>query len=159
MQRSLSSFKYHGRREYAKFYASGIFKEFHGMLSDIRPDILVPVPVHEERLRNRGYNQAHLIAAELSFLSGIPVAPDLLIRCKKTTAQKELGPDMRRKNLSGAFAINDRSLWYNKYIRTALLVDDIYTTGSTADICASVLKSCGIRHVYVVCVAGVQADI
>lgn len=158
LKRSLSAFKYHGRREYAAFFARSIYEHFEVFINMIGPDVIIPVPVYKDRLRVRGYNQAELVADRLSELTGIPAANDFLLRVKHTEAQKLLGPDARRKNLAGAFAVNKDSDWYRQYINSALIIDDIYTTGSTGDVCAEVLKAVGVGKVYFICIAGVEAD-
>ena len=92
----------------------------------------------------RGYNQAELLAEELSKLSGIPLRRDVLFRPKKTAAQKALGPEARVRNLSGAFSVKGPV----KGLRTVILVDDIFTTGATLEACARVLLAAGIQTVY-----------
>ena len=82
----------------------------------------------------------------------------LLLHCaKNTVAQKNLDPVSRRKNLKEAFRINKNSEAYKLHLKSILLLDDIYTTGSTADACAGVLKESGVGNVYVLCVASVLA--
>lgn len=157
IKKSIADFKYHGKCEYARFYAAELYDKFYKELVKISPDVIIPVPIHIDRLSSRGYNQASLITSELSKLTGIPEVTDLLLRTGKTIAQKELGPDERRKNLKSAFSINKNSDWFSKYIKAAVLVDDIYTTGSTLDACSNVLKRFGIKYVYAICVASVES--
>lgn len=147
MQRSVAAFKYKGRQEYAAFYGSEMAKWFKQQLKRWDAQILIPVPVHKSRSRQRGYNQAALLAKSLSRYTGIPVDEGILVRTKKTVAQKSLNNKERRKNLQGAFQLVKNVVQYKKII----LVDDIYTTGSTADACAGVLLQGGAEQVYLLC--------
>ena len=149
VRESLARFKYQRRAEYARFYAVCIWRFGRERIGKWRPQLMVPVPIHRSRYAQRGYNQAELIAAELSKLSGIPMDPNLIRRTKKTVAQKELGRMERRRNMEEAFACGtDRPL-----PERILLVDDILTTGSTADAIAHVLRQRGAKEVFVVCAA------
>ena len=104
----------------------------------------MPVPIHWSRMRRRGYNQAQLIARELSKYSGIPVKEKLIRRCVKTAPLKDLGPLERQNNLKKAFKIcqNDVKL------KTIVIIDDIYTTGSTIDAMAKTFYQSGVENVY-----------
>lgn len=93
--------------------------------------------------RARGFNQAEVLAVCLGKRLGIPVGSGMLIRDKKTKPQKELSAADRLKNLSGAF----RAGTIPEGIKTVLLVDDIYTTGSTVEACARALRSAGVSRV------------
>ncbi len=149
IQDSLLRFKYHGRAEYAAFYARCIWEYGKTRISKWDADVIVPVPVHRSRFEKRGYNQAALIAGELSTLSGISVREDLVRRKKKTKAQKELGAAQRKKNMEQAFEYSGKGDAPKKI----LLVDDIMTTGSTADTLSELLKENGAQKVYLVCAA------
>jgi ComF family protein len=103
----------------------------------------VPVPVHAERLRQRGYNQAALLAQELGTRFGIPVA-ELLARRRATTKQHRLDRAARLRNLWDAFALMPGRAMPARVI----LVDDILTTSATLEACAAVLRSGGCREVF-----------
>lgn len=105
--------------------------------AEIDFDIIIPIPLSAKSLERRKFNQADLLAQELSRLSGKPVKNDVLIKVKETKHQKELGFYDRQKNLAGAFKINDKASILNKNI---LLVDDVMTTCATANECSKVLK-------------------
>lgn len=152
MEQSLMRFKYGGRMEYAGFYAHAICRYEIDFIRQIRPEVLIPVPVHPARMRKRGYNQAHLIAKHLSQELQIAEEIHLVKRVRNTKAQKDLNPEERRKNLEHAFALTGKEQPY----RTILLVDDIYTTGSTADALAKLLKQHGARQVSIVSAAVVK---
>ena len=112
-------------------------------------DALVPVPLHPTRKRKRGYNQAELLALEIGKQLGLLVENNWLIRTKNTVPQKLLNGQERRNNLKKAFKLcrNDVKL------KSIIVIDDIYTTGSTMDAVAQVLKNAGIERVYCVCAA------
>ncbi len=142
--RSMSAIKYKGRREYLDFYSQAACRRFQRAIRRISPDVMVPVPIHRSRRRVRGFNQAELLARGIGRQLGIPVCPKGLQRAKKTLPQKELNPQERLKNLQQAFVPGVLP----REARTVLLVDDIYTTGSTMEACACALKSMGVENVY-----------
>ena len=110
---------------------------------------LVPVPIHKSRQKKRGYNQALLLAEVLSAYCGIPVYDDLIARCGKTKAQKNLTDRERQNNLKKAFKIGRNDV----KLKTIIVVDDIYTTGTTLDAVAKVCKEAGVVSVYSLTVA------
>lgn len=108
-------------------------------------ELLVPVPLHHKRLRERGYNQSRLLALELSRLSGLPLVDDCLVRERYTTPQARTpSVDERRRNVADAFACRDRRLEG----RAVLLIDDVATSGATLDACARALKGAGTSSVW-----------
>ena len=149
MARSMYRFKYAGRKEYARFYGEQIVKKLGKTIRGWRPDALVPVPVHAARKRERGYNQALALAGEIGRRMGIPVDFRLIKRVKKTLPQKLLDDRERQNNLKRAFKIarNDVKL------KRVVIIDDIYTTGSTIDACALELKRAGVEKVYFIAIA------
>jgi len=106
------------------------------------PDLLIPVPLHNSRLRSRGYNQAWELAKHLSKLSGIPASYKLCSRIKKTPLQTGLKASERKRNLKQAFAVTAKV----KDLHICI-IDDVMTTGSTLEAIASVLKVAGATHV------------
>lgn len=141
---SIYRFKYHNKREYAHIYAKQIKDKCGRMISAWSPDVMIPVPIHSSRLKERGFNQAQLIAEELEHLTGIPMDCESLARVVKTVPMKELDNAQRVKNLQNAFQADKKVVEYKK----VLIVDDIYTTGATFDACAAVLKQAGVQKVY-----------
>ena len=144
MADSIFRFKYAGRQEYASFYGKDMYERYGRWLQAVRPDALIPVPVHASKKRLRGYNQSELIAQALSKLSGIPVNTSLVIRQKKTLPQKSLSGQERQNNLKRAFKIHRNDVKLN----TIVIIDDIYTTGSTIDAMTEALMESGIQRVY-----------
>lgn len=146
MADSIFRFKYAGRMEYADFYGRELYERKAGWLSMVQPDALVPVPIHAARKRKRGYNQAELVARHLSSLCGVPVNNSLIYRPKQTAPLKDLSHSERQNNLKRAFKIRQNDVKLN----TIVIIDDIYTTGSTIDSMARVLHGAGITEVYFV---------
>jgi len=107
-------------------------------------DVLVPVPLHPKRLRQRGYNQSSLLAMEIGRILSLPVVKDSLVRAQNTPSQINLRAEERRKNVQGAFKCRDERLRGRKVI----LIDDVCTTGATLDACAKALKDIGATSVW-----------
>jgi ComF family protein len=127
------------------------------ILADLCPlapchEILVPVPLHVARLRWRGFNQALLLAKELATRRRLRIAPSLLRRNRPTMPQVGLNERDRRRNLTGAFSVTDDRAVRG---RNVLLVDDVLTTGATAEECARSLRRAGARRVDVLVLARV----
>ena len=148
MRRSIAKFKYEGRREYAAFYAEEIVRSCGREAALWQAQALVPIPLHPSRRRKRGFNQSELLAEKLSKWLGIPVDKKVLVRTKRTKAQKQLNDQERLSNLKNAFSV--RKGCTPKH--TIILVDDIYTTGSTMDEAARVLLENGAQTVYFLCI-------
>lgn len=142
---SMIAFKYKGRQEYGAFYAEELWRTYGDRIRSFRPDVIVPVPIHRSRRAERGYNQAEVLGRELSKRSGIPMVTDLLVRSRKTVAQKKLNAGERQRNLEEALSVKGST----SGIRRVLLVDDIYTTGSTLEACTRVLLRSGVEEVFV----------
>ena len=109
--------------------------------------ILVPVPLHRGRLWQRGFNQSALVARELAKATGHPADPYLLRRVKRTPALKGMSLRQRQKIVAGAFKVEPAS---DLEGRTVVLVDDVLTTGSTANACAKALQKAGAKRVELV---------
>jgi len=146
---SVYSFKNGNRGEYARFYGEKITEKLGDKILAMKGDALVPIPLHPEKFRKRGYNQAELLAKEISVRLGIPIRNDILIRIKNTDAQKHQGDFGRQNNMKKAFHMvqNDVKL------KTIILVDDVYTTGNTIDAAAKELREGGIDRVFFVTLA------
>ena len=109
-----------------------------------KPDALVPVPLHKRKRKKRGYNQAELLARELSQYWNIPVLTDLVVRCKNTRAMKEIVGTDRQNNLKKAFKLGTNDV----KLDTIIIIDDIYTTGSTIDAVSKVCLEAGVSKIY-----------
>jgi competence protein ComFC len=113
-------------------------------------DFIIPVPLHPKRKKERGFNQAEIIAKELARIKGIELGDKLLVKVKNVPPQTSLRVEERAKNVSGAFLITQKDKIKKKVV---LLVDDVYTTGSTIRECSSVLKKAGVKEVKALTVA------
>jgi ComF family protein len=117
------------------------------LLNEGSDRLLVPVPLHRLRLWGRGFNQSALVAHELSRRLGIAVDPLALVRTRRTPPLKGMSLLQRRKAVAGAFRVRNKSAVAGK---TVILVDDVLTTGSTADACARTLKRAGAARIELV---------
>ena len=141
---SLYKFKYSGRREYAAFYGRQMAYHMGEKRRLWKPQALIPVPIHKKKLKKRGYNQAELIADKLSEYWNIPVITNLVVRCKNTKPMKEIVGTDRQNNLKKAFKLGVNDVKLN----TIIIIDDIYTTGSTIDAVSKVCLEVGISNIY-----------
>jgi ComF family protein len=114
-------------------------------------DCIIPIPLSAARYRERGFNQAELIAQEIATRIGKPCQTDVLVRIKNTKAQSTLrGTRARQKNLQGSFIIRNPETIQGKRI---LLVDDVWTTGSTMNIAAQTLRTAEPRSIIALVIA------
>lgn len=143
MRASLVRYKYYGRREYGDFYAAAICRYGQKEIRLWKPDLILPVPLHPSKQRMRGFNQSEYLADRIGDFYGIPVSAGLLIKTKKTKSQKKLNARERYRNLQGAFLVKERVDGLN-----ILIIDDVYTTGSTIDEAANSLLYAGAKKVY-----------
>jgi ComF family protein len=137
--------KYEGRRDLAPALARYLTATLAGdewAAVRTRIDAVVPTPLHAERLRQRGYNQAELLARGLCQQTGLPLRTDLLRREKSTQSQVGLNAAARKANVEGAFAATPACRGLH-----LLLIDDVYTTGATLQACARALRAAGATHV------------
>jgi ComF family protein len=113
-------------------------------------DVVIPVPLHSDRLRWRGFNQALLLAQPLARRRNLRIEPFALTRTRPTRPQVGLNDRERHKNIAGAFAVHDPGAVRGLSV---LLVDDVYTTGATVNECARALRAAGVRKVEVLVLA------
>ena len=141
---AIYQFKFHNRRIYSHFFAEQMAEHFGDNIRRWGIQLIVPVPLSRKKRRQRGYNQAELLAKDIGKLMNIPVECKSLVRIRNTKPQKKLDMRARRSNLRHAFA------WKNRWRPPAcvLLIDDIYTTGNTIDYAAQVLRRAGAQKVY-----------
>lgn len=146
--------KYGGRLGFAELIA-GQLKRF---LDELPTDaLIIPVPLHRWRLWSRGFNQSVLIGRALSKRSRLAIETDILIRKNSTPPLRSMSAKQRHKVVKNAFmASPDARAKIDK--RTVILVDDVYTTGSTANACAKILKASGADQVLVFCWARVLTE-
>lgn len=140
---SILRLKYNNRREYAKIFAKMMYNKL--VKIDIKKyDYIICVPMYIKKKKKRGYDQAELIAEELSKLCNIPIEKGNLIRTKNTLAQSKVSFDERAKNVKDVFEVLNPNIIKGKNI---LLIDDIYTTGNTINNCGKALKEAGANNI------------
>ena len=135
LQQSLHRMKYNGRKAYGLFFAAWMAEEGKEWAEQMNFDRMTAVPLAKKRMKSRGYNQAEVIARELSRLCRVPYE-ELLVRRRETRVQKGLGQRLREKNMEGAFEVK----LFEGELKRICVVDDIYTTGSTLRECICVLR-------------------
>jgi len=150
VREALHAFKFGGRRALAAPLGDLLAEMERSSLPVPDPDLLVPVPLHPRRERQRGFNQASLLAGRLGRAWKLPVRTDVLVRTAPTSPQTELSAAARRTNVRGAFAVRRPELVTGRHV---IVVDDILTTGSTATACATCLREGGAATVGVLTVA------
>jgi ComF family protein len=145
--------KFRGRRRVAARLAEAIVADGGSLGTLSTGGVLVPVPLHPRRRRERGFNQSEVLAEAIGRRAGLRVAPAALVRRKETLAQPGLSAAARRLNVAGAFAVRRPTQVFG---RVVVLVDDVVTTGATARACALALRKAGAREVRLLTVARVD---
>jgi len=140
-------FKFLGRKQLAKKMGDMMAEVVEREPRFWPLDIIVPVPISQGNLRQRGFNQTELLARQIGRRLKIAVDPGILVRIKETPSQRELTREEREKNLLYAFKVTQPQKVLGKKI---LLVDDVYTTGSTIRECTRVLLEAGAERVSVI---------
>lgn len=157
----MSAFKYQNRRRLADFFIKELLIQHTAFLENLGIDAVIPVPVHRNKYKKRGYNQAELLSRQIALFLNLSHYPDMLIRSVDTLPQKQFSPQARLTNLTKAFYFNSR---YDKLLSentsfSILLIDDIYTSGATMEACTRVLQDAGAANVYVLSICiGVARD-
>lgn len=141
---SLTRYKEGSRREYQRFYIRAAAVYGQAWVRQCRPQVLVPVPMYPKDRRKRGFFPAGELAEGLGKAWNLPVDQTLVQKIRRTKPQKELDRAGRRRNLAGAFEGRPGS-WGLERI---LLIDDVYTTGSTLDAVAKAAREHGVREIY-----------
>ncbi len=147
IKQAIHRFKYRGLTAMAPVLAGLLCHHLERFPT--KADIVVAVPLHRDRLRERGYNQSELLAAEVARGLGLPLQNGVVERARHTRSQVGLGAVERHANVQGAFNCNGKPLPESK----VLLIDDVYTTGATLSDCARALKEAGARSVQALAVA------
>ena len=148
LRKAILHLKFYGREHLAKRLGGLLLRPYEA-LPEQGSALVVPVPLHTSRSRQRGFNQAELLARGLVRKirreePGLQLAADLLVRARPTLPQVGLSPSARRENVRGVFSVSQPERVRN---RTVLLVDDVMTTGATLSACAAALKRAGAARV------------
>ncbi|HOP07156.1 MAG TPA: ComF family protein [candidate division Zixibacteria bacterium] len=149
MRDVIIQYKFRGITRPADLVADWFHDRFGERLLSLRPDTLVPVPLHPSRENFRGYNQAALFAVQLGERLGLPVHNDLLVRVKRRRPQARLGMAARQKNITGVFC----AMKNNLNLRRIVLVDDVVTSGATVREARAVLEKTGAEVIAVAAMA------
>ena len=147
-RRMMNEVKYHGDPTLLCFPCEDLLRRRGDQIRSFQAEAFIPVPIHRKRLLKRGYNQAEEIARRLARGIGLPVDVSLLHRNAETKAQKTLTSEGRAMNLMGAFRAEGPCPY-----KRVILVDDIYTTGATAEACTRTLLKAGAEKVFFVSLA------
>jgi ComF family protein len=150
LQETIHRWKYQGKITLTSFFGEWMTEGIYHYWDPNLFDLLIPVPLHPQRLRERGFNQALLLVKELSRRTGIPHRKRVLQKRKLTIPQVNLSGIAREKEVRGSFHVIGREEVEGK---TILLVDDVYTTGSTVNECSKVLVAAGAERVDVLTLA------
>jgi len=143
----VTGFKYGDRFQYGAVLSKLLTNHFGNKITNNKPDLIIPVPLHPRRMRKRGFNQALELAKPLSKKFNIPLDNNVCKRIKYTLSQSERGQSKRKSNLRGAFISSAKMK-----LDHVTIIDDIVTTGSTINSLASCLKKAGVKKVDVWCV-------
>lgn len=146
----IRDYKYHGKPYFGDKLAEIMFDRL--ALEDLSFDLILPIPMHKSKERKRGYNQAALLAKGIGRRMEVPFDKNLMLRTKRTKPMNKMSPQERRDNVKDAFTLSREKVKIVKD-KTILLVDDIFTTGSTLDECSRLLLNNGARKIYMICFA------
>ena len=148
--RAIYRMKYKNRRQNAEWFGDQMVRKLGREILSVHPDVLIPVPLHRERMRKRGYNQAADLARVLSVRLGIPMREDLVKRVRNTPPMKNLNDEeKRRNNMKNAFQLCGDVVKYDRI----MIVDDVYTSGTTIDAVAREFRKAGVLGIFFVVVA------
>lgn len=153
LSNAIHKMKYKNKPQYAKILCKYMKKRLYEILNKNKIEVVISVPIHKKRFKKRGYNQSHLLAKECVDKIDVIYMKDFIKRIKNTKPQNGLNVVYRYNNLEGAFGINKKSKKILEKYKTFLIIDDIYTTGSTVESCAKILKEFGAIKVYSLCLA------
>jgi len=144
MVQLIHQYKYHAKLFLARTLADIFIQQYSKYKKEkLTPEIIIPVPLHIKRLKQRGFNQSKELATYLSKQMDITIRDDIVTRVKLTHTQRGLSLKERKKNLKNAFVINN-STFEKKHV---VIIDDVMTTGNTANEMAKVLKQAGVKRV------------
>ncbi len=149
LREALHAFKFQGRKDAGRALVHMLEDDIAALGETF--DVVVPLPVTEKRLKERGFNQSFIIGEEIARMTEKPLVYSALQKVRHTRDQYTLSKDERRKNIKGAFAVIDGHADIRR--KNILLVDDLYTTGSTAREASTVLKRAKANAVFLFALA------
>jgi ComF family protein len=149
-EKLIHNFKYYDKTEAAKTLSNMMIKAYGDKMNEI--DVISSIPMHKSKLRRRKYNQAAVLANEISKICNKTYTPELLIKTKDSVSQSGLSKEERKENVKNTFKLNPilkNSIWR----KNVLIVDDVLTTGATASECAKVLRRNGAKRINILTIA------
>lgn len=149
------TFKYGDRLHAVDTFAPWMIRSGQGLIE--KSDVILPVPLHHRRLRERRFNQSALLAQAIAKRVSLPYLPNALLRIRHTISQQGLSAKERDQNVHGAFVVN-KSHVKNLAGKNILLVDDVFTSGATLNECARILKAAKVAEVNVLTIARVTRE-
>ncbi len=155
LKNSIRRFKFKDKPSYYRAFGKLLALKVLNTVQEGELDAVIPVPMHKSRIRQRGYNQAELMAVLVAKELGLRMEGSVLLKVMETKSQSLLSRAERLSNLEGAFTVSFPDRVVNKSI---LLVDDILTTGSTVNQCGKALKQAGAARVFAGVIATTRAD-
>ncbi len=155
LQTLISRFKFNAKLSAGRAMSIALLQEIERALRQRPPDALLPVPLHSQRIRGRGFNQSTEIAKQIASRFKIPIIDDYCHRVRATTSQRGLSATARAENLKEAFVLKQGI----EHWRHIAVVDDVVTTKSTVNAIAQLLKSQGVMRVGVICLARVSETV
>lgn len=154
MRMAMYRFKYSNVRSYAKVFTRDAMSSYGKWLRSLDLDGVIAIPMYLPKQRRRGYNQAEVFAKMIARELQVPYYGDYVIRGRNTAPQKNLNDVERKNNLKNAFKIRKSDV----KLRKVLLIDDIFTTGSTMNGVAEVLSETGVKEIYCLCICAAKGD-
>lgn len=151
IRKLIIDYKFNDKAYLSNFFAKIIIKNEKICRKIKSYDIIIPVPIHKKRKNERGYNQSELIAKKIvKNINELELVTDSLIKEKNTAAQSTLTKQQRKQNVKQVYKLENKEKIQNKKI---ILIDDIYTTGSTAEECSKILKQNGAKEILILTIA------
>lgn len=151
LKEAIHQFKYAGHTVMASVLGALLVQHINSRADFLaKIGCIVPMPIHPSRARFRGFNQSELLASEIGRALDLPVLPAALIRTRPTRPQVDLPVDKRHENVDDAFSVTREDVVSGRIV---LLIDDVFTTGSTCDSASRALREAGAREVHVLTVA------
>jgi len=152
LKRAIAALKYEKKTQIAQLLGFWLAEAWLNLLSTSSQPIVIPIPLHATKLKDRGFNQAELLARSFCQVTGLQLRSQGLERSRHTIRQFELSGKEREQNLAGAFQLGSDFL-HRRPVRPVLILDDIYTTGATARSAAQTLRQVGVEVCGVVAIA------
>jgi ComF family protein len=150
VQQLIINWKYRRRHSTARLLGETLSGWLALQNTKLEATAIIPIPMHPKKLRTRGFNTTYLLAQAIQQSANLPILDNALNRIRHTDAQAGLDKAARHKNLAGAFTVSAENLQGH---RRVLLIDDVYTTGATLEVCSRLLQEAGVKHITILTLA------